>query len=67
MEDKNLNVGDYIEVLYDTFMGRSADEAGKTYWIQCIQSGMTREQVMMAFIWSPEFSLICQEYGIKVN
>ncbi len=65
MNAKNLSNGKYIELLYNTMMGRPSDEAGKQYWLSCMAGGMTKEQVLNGFIVSPEFTGICATYGIE--
>lgn len=61
---KNYNDADYVEHLYEAFMGRSSDAAGKTTWMKLLKEGWTREQVFDGFVGSKEFSDICSSYGI---
>ena len=65
MNAKNLSNDKYIELLYNTMMGRPSDDAGKAYWLGNMNSGMTKEQVLNGFIVSPEFTGICETYGIE--
>lgn len=63
----NRNVSDekYIELLYNTLMGRSADESGKSGWVYQLKEGnMTRLDILKSFIESSEFTDICNTYGI---
>jgi len=64
---KNLCDSDYVEYLYKAFMGRDSDTDGKTYWVDLLKSGMTREEVFNGFAQSNEFKRICGEYGIDVG
>lgn len=59
-----LNDADYVEVLYQTFMNRASDAAGKEDWLKHLQSDMTREQVLEGFSRSEEFKQIMAEYGL---
>lgn len=54
----------YVEALYRTFMGREADLAGKTSWVNNLRGGMSRETVLEGFANSDEFRQIMQEFGL---
>ena len=60
----NLCNEHYVERLYVAFMGRQADPAGKASWVSALEGGATREQVFNGFALSPEFSNLCDQYGI---
>ena len=63
--NKNVSNEKYVELLYNTLMGRPADAAGKAGWVSQLQGGhMDRKAVMKAFIESTEFTGICENYGI---
>lgn len=63
--NKNYCDGDYIDILYQTFMGRPADIDGKIYWIsKLLQGGMSRNQVLESFAGSQEFRNIMTQYGL---
>lgn len=40
---------------YQQYLGRDADDAGKNYWVDKLQAGLTREQLESGFIGSPEY------------
>ena len=61
---KNYSDADYVEHLYEAFMGRSSDAAGKTMWVDYLKKGWSREQVFDGFVGSDEFTKICNSYGI---
>ncbi len=62
---KNVSNEKYVELLYNTLLGRPSDENGKKGWVGELQGGyMTRRGMMKAFIESTEFGGICEEYGI---
>lgn len=65
--DRKLSNEYFIEMLYNTFMNRSADEAGKEAWISQLEAGVEREKILEGFIYSQEFTEICREYGIDVG
>ncbi len=62
--DKKLSDADYVETLYQTFMNRASDKAGKADWVGLLKSGMSREQVLEGFSRSAEFGQIMAEYGL---
>ena len=62
---KNTSNADFVEMLYNTLMGRKSDAAGKAAWIaQLDNKTATREKIVEGFIHSDEFIGICGEYGI---
>jgi len=62
--DRSLSNGDYVEVLYNTFMDRSSDADGKAYWVNFLDNGVSREFVFKGFVESSEYTGICSETGI---
>lgn len=65
-EFKNRRLSDraYVEVLYRTFFNREAEEDGRTYWMEKLSAGQSREYVLSGFVNSREFSELCDSYGI---
>lgn len=63
-QERNLSDDDYIEVLYQTCLGRAADEAGKEAWKKILDVPFSRLYVLRGFIESDEFTEICNSYGI---
>ncbi len=45
---------DLIEVDYQTFLGRSADQAGLNSFLQAMQMGATDQEVLATIFGSPE-------------
>ncbi len=65
--ERNLSDSEFVEMLYNTFMNREADEGGKSAWVSQLESGVEREKVFEGFVYSEEFLGICKEYGIEVG
>gem|GEM_PF-2908199 len=63
-KNKNLSDSDFVDVMYKTMMGRSADEGGKAYWMKMLSYGVTREYVYKGFTESAEFTQLCEDYGV---
>ena len=62
--NRNLSNAEYVETLYETFMDRAFDKEGKRYWLNKLNGGMSREQVLEGFSRSVEFSRIMRSYGL---
>jgi hypothetical protein len=63
--DKNTTDDEYLQVLYKAFFNRSPDSVGKQGWLDAMNSGASREDVLNGFIYATEFAELCNEYGIK--
>ena len=63
-KNKNLSDEEFVEILYETFLGRSSDPAGKTTWLNCLKKGQSRDEVMKGFSNSTEFSKIVASFGL---
>jgi len=62
--NKGLNNEDYVETLYQTFMNRASDEAGKSDWVGRLNSGASRQEVLEGFSRSAEFAEILKGFGL---
>jgi len=51
----NRTNGEFVDDLYRTFLNRDADTAGRDFWLGQFSAGLTREVVLVAFMFSPEF------------
>ena len=56
---------EYLNILYKAFFNRDADPAGWDLWLSELNAGRDRGEVLDGYIYSNEFSSLCQEYGIK--
>ena len=65
--DRNTTDYEYLEDLYQAFMGREPDEAGMSSWISALEEREIRDNVFRGFALSPEFSNICAEAGIMAG
>lgn len=61
---RNSSDSDFVEMLYVVFMDRQSDPAGKAFWVDLLQQGMSREYVYRGFAQSQEYTMICNAYGI---
>lgn len=63
--DRNLLDTDLLKIFYRTFFDREPDTLGMGYWINRLDSGLSKEDLLIAFSNSAEFKEICSDYGIK--
>lgn len=62
---KNLTDDEFIEVMYQTILGRPSDPAGKESWLKCFEDGVSKHYILSGFIHSDEFNQFCNTYGIE--
>ena len=58
---------EFVDMLYKTIMGRSADAAGRNNWVNQLNFTSSREKVLNGFMFSSEFSGKCAKAGITVG
>ena len=63
--NKNTKDDDFIKICYRTFLGREAESNGLKYYIDQLNSGVSRDTVLQCFANSPEFTNIMAQYGIR--
>ncbi|MFL5815416.1 MAG: DUF4214 domain-containing protein [Bdellovibrionia bacterium] len=54
----------YVQELYGYAFNRAADQAGSSFWISALQSGVSVQSVESGFLTSSEFKKVCQTYGL---
>ena len=60
----NLSNEQYVQRLYQTFLGRDPEPAGYAYWLTLMADGASRLEVFNGFSGSSEFTRICAYAGI---
>jgi hypothetical protein len=63
--EKETTNEEYLQVLYEAFFDRQPDSAGLQQWLDAMENGASREDVLNGFIFSDEFIALCDEYDIK--
>ena len=63
-KSKNMSDKEYITIMYRTFLDRKPDKGGMKAWQKVLDEGMSRMFVFKGFVESPEFTKICEDYGI---
>jgi parallel beta-helix repeat protein len=64
-EMKSIGNDDYLKILYRAFFDREPEPAGLQGWLDALQSGVSREEVLNGFIYAKEFEELCDQYDIK--
>ena len=54
----------YLNFLYSRVLGRAADLSGLNGWLSDMSGGMTRAEILVYFLNSPEWQTICNAYGV---
>ena len=62
--NKHTSNEEFVEILYETFLGRASESAGKADWVDRLASGTSRDEVMRGFAYSMEFRNIMARYGL---
>ena len=63
--NKKTNDEQFIKICYQTFLGRQAEASGLQYYLNKLNSGVSRDTLLSNFSNSPEFTKIMASYGIK--
>jgi hypothetical protein len=62
---RNTTDVEYLTILYRTLLDREPDPAGLQGWLDVLNGGAGRDEVLDGFIFTGEFENLCDEYGIK--
>lgn len=63
-QQKDLTNSEFLDILYATFFDRAADEGGKNEWLAKMQSGTSKDDVILGFSRSEEFNNLLAKYGL---
>lgn len=55
----------FVTALYRGMMGREPDEGGRVSWMNALKAGTSKEKVFEGFVYSVEFTQLCQYYGVR--
>lgn len=62
--NKRVSDDKFVELCYETFLGRAYECTGKAYWLAQLKAGSSRNNVIVGFASSTEFNTIMNSYGI---
>jgi len=63
--DRNTTNAEYLTILYEAFFNRDPDPACWDVWLLELDTGRDRGEVLDGFLYSQEFSELCEDYGIN--
>jgi len=63
--NKGTTDAEFVNTLYSAFFGRPADVGGFDGWIEKLNAGTSREDVLNGFLYSSEFDALAKAAGIK--
>lgn len=67
MKARNSSNEEYLWRVYETFFDRRPDSLGMRYWLDLLENGLPKEELVEKFIYSKEFAKVCNDYGIIVG
>ena len=65
MNARNLDNTEFVKVLYRTYFGREYDDEGLRYWVNCLEGGRNRLDLISSFAQSREFAAIVSSFGLS--
>jgi hypothetical protein len=60
---RNTTDNEFITNLYLTFFQREPDSGGMNFWLDRLATGVSRNEVMSGFLYSPEFTAFMEDLG----
>ena len=66
-QNRNLSNEDFVECLYQMFLDRPSDPAGKADWVSQLNNGASREAIFAGFVNSVEYFNLCRTYGLNAG
>ena len=64
---RNTTNAEFLIILYEAFFDRLPDVGGYNGWLDAMNQGLSREDVLTGFLYSLEFYNLCDLYGITAN
>lgn len=67
--NSRLSGDQFVESLYNVYLNRESDAAGKAYWMEKLGTMSYEEKntVINGFLYSEEYKNRCNEYGIEIG
>ena len=62
-----MSNAEIVENVYQTLLGRAADETGKAMWVGYLENGMSACALVAGFAESDEFRAMCADYGVDAG
>ena len=62
--NKKLDNTEFVEIAYRVILDREGETSGINSWVDQLNKGKSRREVLSGFVDSKEFSNLCKKYGI---
>jgi len=62
--NRGLDNEQFLTVLYNAFFDRSPDDGGYSMWMDKLNNGESKNEIVDGFLYSPEFGNLCADFGI---
>ena len=63
--NRNTSDEEYVTILYHAFFNREPDAGGYNGWLEKLEGGASRAEILDGFLYSMEFGNLCRDYNIK--
>ena len=63
--NKKLDNTEFVEIAYRVILDREGETSGINSWVDQLNKGKSRRDILAGFVDSKEFSNLCKEYGIE--
>ena len=63
-KSKKLNNTEFVKTAYRTILDREGEASGVKYWVNKLNKGASKLEVLKGFVESKEFTDLCSKYGI---
>ena len=67
INSRGLSNSQFINVCYRALLNRAPDDGGRSAWLNSLNNGMSRADVVESFIWCEEFANYCNSCGVKLS
>lgn len=66
--NSSIDDEEFVEIMYQTLLGRASDASGLSYWCSLLDSGArSRDFIYRSFLDSEEWKTICSDNGISAE
>ncbi|MBR3057858.1 MAG: DUF4214 domain-containing protein [Clostridiales bacterium] len=64
-EKRELSLDQKLDIVYESMLGRPADENGKEYWLRYLNGGVSKALLVHTIANTQEFKSFCSGYSVK--
>jgi len=64
---KNVTNEEFVKIAYRTLLNREAENEGLNFWVGKLNNGYPRKDMILDFVYTPEFESLAKKYDIKAH